>query len=178
MRPTDFRLAALFPVFFLFFSCAGDPGFTDYRQGMFYGSQSLRNGEYGPALDQFLRAGRGEPDKPMPLALAGHAAYMKGELAESGRCLAAAEKLDPNRSTEAMVIVRGYQALIAFREGRRADGMTALGDYVKYYRHSYPDSTYDEVRRMYESGDIDTGGLELLINHQMERFEKEIFTFF
>jgi hypothetical protein len=76
------------------------------------------------------------------------------------------------------VITKGYQALIAFREGRRDDGMTALGQYVKFYRNSYPDSSYDEVKRMYESGNINNSGLEYLINRQMTRYEKELFLLF
>jgi tetratricopeptide (TPR) repeat protein len=162
----------------LFFSCAGDPGFRDYREGLFYGSKALENGDYRSALDQFLKAGRGEPDKPLPFALAGQAAYQLGDLASASRYLAQAERVDPKEQTEAYVIIKGYQALIAFREDRVSDGMATLGEYLKFYRHSYPDSTYDEVKRMYESGNINRASLELLIDHQMTRYEKEIFLIF
>ena len=172
------RAAGMAALVLFLVSCAADPGFRDYRQGLFYGSSALENGEYGSALDQFLKAGKGEPDKPLPFALAGHAAYQLGDLVSASRYLAQAERLDPREQTESYVVIKGYQALIAFREGRKGDGMAALGEYVKFYRHSYPDSTYEEVQRMYESGNINSGSLEFLINHQMTRYEKELFLVF
>jgi tetratricopeptide (TPR) repeat protein len=163
---------------FLLFSCVTDPHFKDYRDGLFYGSEALERGEYRTALDQFVKAGRGEPDKPLPFALAGHAAYQLGDLSAAGGYLAEAQRLDPREQTESYVIVKGFQALIAFKQGRRSEGMAALGEYIKFYRNSYPDSSYDEVKRMYESGNINAPGLESLILHQMTRYEKEIFLVF
>ncbi len=172
------RWAGLTAIALFLFSCAGDPGFRDYRQGMFYGTKALENEEYQKAIDQFLKAGQGQPDKPMPFALAGQAAYQLGDLGSATRYLTQAEKLDPAEKTEAYVVTKGYQALIAFREDRTADGMAALGEYIKFYRHSYPDSTYEDVKRMYESGSINTRRLEYLINHEMTRYVKGLMLFF
>ncbi|HEY3278042.1 MAG TPA: hypothetical protein VGJ94_15600 [Syntrophorhabdaceae bacterium] len=162
----------------LLFSCASDPGFKAYRDGLFYGSKALEKEEYRTALDQFLKAAGGQPDQPISFALAGHAAYQLGDLAAARGYLAEAERLDPREQTQSYVIIKGFQSLIAFRQGRREEGMAALGEYVKFYRHSYPDSTYDEVKNMLQSGNINVPGLETLILHQMTRYEKEVFLFF
>lgn len=156
-------------------ACATDPGFTNYRQGMFHGTEALQNGNYQDALNQFLRASQGEPDKPMPLALAGQAAYQLGDYVNATRYLAQASGLDPNQSSLAYVIITGYQALIAFRENRKHDGMAALAYYIKLYGDSYPDQSLEDVKLMYQTGDVSVPGLELLINQQMNRYEKQLF---
>lgn len=158
-------------------SCATDPGFANYREGMFQGTDALANGDYQNALQQFLRASQGEPDKPMPLALAGQAAYQSGDYPAATRYLAQAASLDPNQSSLAYVIISGYQSLIAFREGRSQDGMSALAYYIKLYRDSYPDQSLERVELMHQSGDINVAGLELLINQQMNRYEKYLFAY-
>ena len=161
----------------LVYSCATDPGFANYREGMFHGTAALANGAYQNALQQFLMASQGEPDKPMPLALAGQAAYQMGDYTGASRYLAQASSLDPNQSSLAYVIIAGYQSLIAFREGRRQDGMSSLAYYIKLYRDSYPDQSLERVELMYQSGDINVAGLEILINQQMARYEKYLFAY-
>ena len=158
----------------LVYSCKSDPGFTNYRQGMFYGLEDLQNGQYHKAFQQFSRASEGEPDKRLPPALAGQAAYQAGDYAAASQYLARAQALDPNQSSVAYVIVAGYQALLAFRENRRQEGMTSLAYYMKLYEDSYPDESLENVKLMYQSGDISLPGLELLINQEMNRYAKEI----
>jgi len=170
-------IAGAIVIISLLCSCATDPGFADYRQGMFHGTDALANGDYRSALQQFLKASQGEPDKPMPLALAGQAAYQSGDYGGATRYLAQAASLDPNQSSLAYVIITGYQSLIAFREGRRQEGMSALAYYIKLYKNSYPDQSLERVELMYQSGDINIAGLELLINQQMNRYEKYLFAY-
>jgi len=158
----------------LAYSCAGDPGFTNYRQGMFHGTEALHNGQYQDAFQQFARASEGEPDEPLPPAMAGQAAYQAGDYAAASRYLARAQALDPNQSSVAYVIVAGYQALLAFRENRRQDGMASLAYYMKLYEDSYPDQSLENVKLMYQSGDISVPSLELLINQEMNRYAKEL----
>jgi tetratricopeptide (TPR) repeat protein len=182
---------------FLVYSCKSDPGFTNYRQGVFYGLEALRNGQYQQAFQQFARASQGEPDERLPPALAGQAAYQAGDYAAASQYLARAQALDPNQSSVAYVIVAGYQALLAFRENRRHEGMASLSYYIKLYgdyysdeslgdvrltyqsgdtsvEDSYPDESLRDVKRMYQSGDISVPGLELLINQEMNRYAEEI----
>jgi len=164
----------------LLVSCAGGgpggSGFSTYRDGLFKGEDHLLNGEYQPAIDEFLRANGGDPTQPMPLALAGQAAYNMGDLAQASRYLsqALAVKSDSN----AYVIVKGYQALIAFKENRRREGLEALGEYVRAYRVSYPENTYFDVERMYKTEDIVLPELERMLTDQIARYEKELFEFF
>jgi tetratricopeptide (TPR) repeat protein len=167
----------------LLLSCAGvgpgGSGFTIYRDGLFKGEQHLLNGEYQAAVDEFLRANGGDPTEPMPMALAGQAAYNMGDLAKASQYLA--QSLAIRSDSNAYLIVKGYQALIAFKEKRQQDGTAALGDYLRAYRVSYPEYTYSDVERMYtlavETGDINIAGLEPLITDQVARYEKELFEF-
>ena len=52
--------------------------------------------------------------------------------------------------------------------------MAALGEYVRVYRFNYPDHTYYDVERMYQSKNIVLSTLEGLINNEMARYESEL----
>jgi tetratricopeptide (TPR) repeat protein len=160
-------------------SCAST-SYTMYRQGLFDGGQFLRNGDIQSALPQFLKANQGDPTQPLPLALAGQVTYQMGDVAKASQYLTQASALNPmvQGYGYSYVIIKGYQALIAFREKQHQEGMAALGEYVRVYNDTYPDSTYGELTNMYHSGNISISALELLINHQMSRYEDELFEFF
>ena len=157
----------------LLFSCAGNTGYTSYREGLFQGHQYLRNGDHQAALEQFLRASQGDPTEALPLALAGQVTYQMGNYAEANQYLAQAEGLKKGWDY-AYVIVKVYQSLIAFREDRREEGMAALADYVRVMgsRLYHPEQSYYEVKRMYQSGNITLPKLEGLINYQIRRYER------
>jgi len=165
--PSVLLLAFLLP------SCAGNTGFTSYREGIFEGLQCLRMQDHQAALEQFLRANQGDPTEALPLALAGQVTYQMGRYADASHYLAQAERAKRDRE-RAYVIVKAYQSLIAFREDRREQGMAALADYVGIMgnRLFHPDQTYYEVKRMYQSGDITLPRLEDLINYQISRYER------
>ena len=154
-------------------ACASNTGWQAYRDGMFQGYTNLQNGEYQPAIQQFQLASQGDPTKAIPLALAGQAAYQMGNYAQASQYLAQAEGLVKGPDA-AYLIVKGYQALIAFRANRQDEGMAALGEYVRVYRFNYPDRTYYDVERMYQSKNIVVGTLEDLINKEMARYESEL----
>ncbi len=166
------------------FSCAGGgpggTGFTVYRDGMFKGEQNLQNGNYQAALDEFLRASGGDPTQPMPLALAGQSAYQMGDLTQASQYLA--QSLAVKSDSNAYVIVKAYQALIAFKQNRKQEGIAALGDYLRAYRFSYPNYTFSDVERLYNlavaTGDINVAELEPYISDEVTRYEKELFEFF
>jgi tetratricopeptide (TPR) repeat protein len=165
----------------LLLSCAsvgpGGAAFTAYRESMLNGAQHLLNKEYQPALDDFLRANSSDPTMPMPLALAGQASYNLGDLQKASRYLSQA--LAVKSDSYAYLIVKGYQALIAFRQDKHKEGVTALGDYVAAYRVSSPDATYKDVERLYKLGvavgDVPVKELEPLITHQITRYEIQLF---
>ena len=142
---------------FLLASCASNTAWRTYRDGLFQGYTSLQNGEYQVAIQQLLKAHQGDPTKAIPLALAGQAAYQMGNYTQASQYLAQAEGLikgpDP-----AYLIVKGYQALIAFRANQQQEGMAALGEYVRVYRFSYPDQSYGKVFRL----GISRGSLQVL----------------
>ncbi len=157
-------------------SCSS-PGYHMYRQNLFKGGQSLRDGDLQAALPAFLAAHQDDPSEPLPLALAGQVAYRTGDYAGAHRYLSQASGLNPTVKGygRSYVIIKGYEALLAFRENRRTEGMTALGEYIRVYGNTYPDSSYRELTNMYNSGTISIPALEGLINHQMERYEGELF---
>jgi len=159
----------------LLFSCAGNTGYTSYREGLFQGHQYLRNGDHQAALEEFLRASQGDPTEALPLGLAGQMAYQMGNYAEASQYLAQAEGLKKGWDYwYAYVIVKAYQSLIAFKEDRREEGMVALAEYVRVMgsRLSHPEQSYYEVKRMYQSGNITLPRLEGLINYQVSRYER------
>lgn len=158
---------------FLLTSCASNTGWTTYRDGLFHGYTSLQNGEYQLAIQQLLQANQGDPTKAIPLALAGQAAYQMGNYTQATQYLAQAEGLIKGPDA-AYLVVKGYQALIAFRANKQEEGMAALGEYVRVYRFNYPDHTYYDVERMYQSKNIVLPTLENFINNEMARYESEL----
>ena len=158
----------------------GGSGFGIYRDGLFKGAQYLQNGQNQLAIGEFLRANGGDPTQPMPMALAGQATYNMGDYAKASEYLA--QSLVIKSDSNAYLIVKAYQALIALKGKRNQEGIAALGDYLRAYRVSYPEYTYSDVERMYtlavETGDINVAELEPVITDQVTRYEKELFEFF
>jgi len=177
-------VASTILIAFLLVSCGGvgpgGSGFGIYRDGLFKGEQYLQNGQNQLAVGEFLRANGGDPTQPMPMALAGQAAYNMGDLTKASQYLA--QSLAIRSDSNAYLIVKAYQALIALKQGRQQEGIAALGDYLRAYRVSYPEYTYSDVERMYtlavETGDINVAELEPVITDQVTRYEKELFEFF
>ena len=156
----------------LILSCASDTGFVTYREGLFQGYKSLRYSDYQLALQQFLRANQGDPTRAWPLALAGQAAYQMGNYDQATQYLAQAEARVKGQD-DGYLVVKAYQSLIAFRDGRQQEGIEALTEYVRVLGswYSYPDNTYFEVKRICQSGRIVLPTLEGLVNHQMSWYE-------
>ena len=168
---------------FLIASCASvgpNSNFGVYRDGVFKGVQYLQNGQNQLAIGEFMRANGGDPTQPMPMALAGQAAYNMGDYAKASDYLA--QSLAIKSDSNAYVIVKAYQSLIALKQNRTQEGITALGDYLRAYRFSYPEYTFSDVQRMYtlatETGDISVAELEPVITDQVKRYETELFEFF
>ncbi len=167
-------ITAMILLMTLTLSCATNTGFVNYREGLFEGYRFLQYSNYQLALQQFLRANQGDPTRAWPLALAGQTAYQMGNYAQAAQYLGKAEALVKGQNY-AYLVVKAYQSLIAFREGRQQDGMAALREYVRILgsRYSYPDITYLEVKRISESGNITLPTLESLINDQVSRYESD-----
>jgi len=175
--------AGLILIVFLLASCASvgtNSDFGVYRDGVFKGVQYLQNGQNQLAIGEFLRANGGDPTQPMPMALAGQATYNMGDYAKASEYLA--QSLAIKSDSNAYLIVKAYQSLIALKQGRTQEGITAVGDYLRAYRFSYPECTYSDVQRMYtlavETGDINVAELEPVIADQVTRYESELLEFF
>jgi tetratricopeptide (TPR) repeat protein len=154
-------------------SCAGNTAWVQYREGLQKGYTNLQYSEYQPAIQQLLSASQGDPTQAIPLALAGQAAYQMGNYSQASQYLAQAESLVKGPDA-AYIIIKGYQALIAFRENRQQDGMAALGEYLRVYYFNNPDSTYYDLERMYKSGNIVFPTAEGWINNQLSRYEGQL----
>ena len=159
----------------LILSCASGgpagPGYSNYRDGMFQGYQLLTEGQYQPAIQEFLRANQGDPTKAWPMALAGQTSYQMGNYAQASQYLAQAAGLVKG-DDYAYPVIKGYQCLLAFRANKQQEGMAVLAEYVRVYRYC-PDQSYHEVKRMHDSGKIELPALENLINADMRRYESE-----
>jgi tetratricopeptide (TPR) repeat protein len=151
-------------------SCASVSNYSAYRTNLSDGYTSLLNGQYQAAIQQLVAAGQTDTTKAIPLALAGQAAYQMGNYTQARQYLSQAESRI-NGPDPAYVIIKGYEALIAFRENKREEGMEALHEYVRVSRFSYPDKSYYPVERMYRSGDIVLPTLERHINDGLSRYE-------
>ncbi len=165
---------------FVLTSCAsvGPTGdFTTYRDGLNKGTQYLQNGQYQLAVGEFLRANDADPSEPMPMALAGQATYYLNDYPQASEYLA--KSLAIKSDSNAYLIVKAYQALIAFKGRRQQEGTAALGDYLRVYRVSFPEYTYSDVQRMYtlvsETGDINVAELEPVITDQVRVYENGLF---
>ena len=177
-------IASILLIAFMLISCASVvPDGADhsaYRESMQSGARHLLSREYQPALDDFLQANSSDPTRAMPLALAGQACYHLGDLPNASRYLSQATAV--KNDTYAYLVIKGYQALIAFRLDRHKEGIAALGDYVKAYRVSYPDETYRDVERLHKlavaTGDVPVKELEPVITHQIARYEIQLFKSF
>ena len=155
-------------------SCASTGSHVTYRTNLSDGYTSLVNRQYQTAIQQLVVASQSDPTKAIPLALAGQAAYQMGNYGQASQYLSQAEKL-VNGPDAAYVIIKGYQSLIAFRENKREEGMTALGEYVRVYRQSkFADKSYVAVERMHQSGNIVIPQLEREINDGLSFYEMKL----
>lgn len=175
--------AGLILIAFVLASCASvgtNSDFGVYRDGVFKGVQYLQNGQNQLAVGEFLRANGGDPTQPMPMALAGQATYNMGDYATASQYLS--QSLTIQSDSNAYLIVKAYQSLVALKQGRTQEGIKALGDYLRAYRVSYPEYTFSDVERMYtlavETGDINVAQLEPVITDQITQYESELFEFF
>ncbi len=82
-----------------------------------------------------------------------------------------AEKSPPDRLT--YLRIYGYKALILLNTDS-ALGMKALDDYIRRYESDFPLESIKDLRTMRESGRIDKKRLEVLIDEQVQWYEKEM----
>ena len=143
----------------LVYSCKSDPGFTNYRQGMFYGFEALQNGQLSECVST-IRAG--EPGRAgrsgCPPHWQGRRPTRQAIMRRQPNTWPGPRALDPNQSSVAYLIVAGYQALLAFRESRRQEGMTSLAYYIKLYKDSYPDRSLEDVKTHVSVGGYQPAG--------------------
>ncbi len=151
-----------------------------YRESMQSGARHVLDKQYRPAIDDFLRANSSDPTRAMPLALTGQCYYHLGDIASASKYLSQATAV--KNDTYAYLIIKGYQALIGFRQDRHREATAALGDYVSAYRASSPDNTYMDVERLHKlavaTGDVAVKELEPLVVHQITRYEIQLFRSF
>ncbi|MBP1731418.1 MAG: hypothetical protein H6Q55_1847 [Deltaproteobacteria bacterium] len=161
-------------VLFMVASCASTGNFAVYRSNLQDGYTDLVGRQYQAAIQKLVVAGQMDTTKAMPLALAGQAAYQMGNYAQATQYLAQAETRVKGPDA-AYVIIKGYQSLIAFRENKREEGMTALGEYVRVYGQSkLADKSLIPVQAMYKSGNIVVPQLEREINEGMAFYEMKL----
>ncbi len=141
-----------------------------YSVDLFEGKKLLARKDYQGARAYFEQANRAMPDSVSATYLA-VVAYKTGDLETAQRWIGEALKEKPDQ----LCVFRtyGYRALIYLKRDRKT-GMIALKDYIDRYGTSFPLESIDEVKRMWEGGNIDEARLEKLIEEQIEWYEKEM----
>jgi tetratricopeptide (TPR) repeat protein len=163
------RLYGIMLMALLLFSCS--TANMAYRQDMFDGTNSLRQGEYEQARTYFVKAAEEQRDA-RSLAFIATANYKLNDLTTAESYLTEAEKLDQYGFS--LLRISGYKALVLLKENRNTEGMEALKEYVGYYSHVYPMPSIEEVERMLKRGKVDMPALEKLIDEQVTTYEKDI----
>lgn len=149
--------------------------FSAYRDNMFNGINMLQRGRYAEARADFVKASQAQPDA-YSYAFAATAAYKMNDVKGAEEYLQQAERLD-GRSFAALRMA-GYRALVLLGEGRRKEGLDALGTYLDLYRNVYPLRTIRDVQDMWRSGTVNLPLLELLIDEQVRTYEEEIWQYY
>jgi tetratricopeptide (TPR) repeat protein len=141
-----------------------------YSQGMFYGTEALKRGDYTGAKRNFEEAYQKDktPDALMYLAIID---YKTNNLDSAERLIREAETMGSGNYHYLRVL--GYKALILLKR-YRDQGIEALDRYVAFYALCDPLMSINDVREMVRSGNIDMPRLESLIEEQASWFENDV----
>ncbi len=140
-----------------------------YQDSMAKGKQLLETGSYGPARDEFLKAGAVGRDSAS-LAFAAEASYKAGDLAGAERLIREAAVIDRNAAS--FLRVQGYTALVLLAEGK-PEGMEALHDYITMYGRCFPLNSIHQVDEMWRTRTVNIRVLQALIDEQVNTYEEE-----
>ena len=164
-----YKLTGMVTALLLMAACASQyPAYRrDIREGLGY----LRHEEYVQAKASFLKAIEIEKNA-QALALAATADYRMNNLAEAEKYISEADKLE--HKDFSFLRITGFKALIFLKQGKKPEGMAALKEYIDEYGHQYPLQSIEQVKRMWESDQIDMPKLEYLINIQVSTYEADI----
>jgi tetratricopeptide (TPR) repeat protein len=152
---------------FLLFSCTT---YAEYSRKLLAGKDLFNAGRYEEAQRPLQEAARAYKDAAALTYLAA-TAYKRGQFESARALIEQAEKSPPDRLS--YLRMYGYKALI-FLGVDDTLGMLALDDYVKRYECDYPLASINAVKAMRQSGAIDRGSLEALIDEQVQWYEKEM----
>ena len=157
----------LIAVSFLLFSCTT---YAEYSRKLLAGKDLFNAGRYEEAQRSFQEAAKAYNDAAAFTYLAA-TAYKRGQLESARALIEQAEKSPPDRLS--YLRMYGYKALILLGVDNTL-GMKALDDYVRRYECDYPLVSINDVKAMRQSGAIDRGRLEALIDEQVQWYEKEM----
>jgi tetratricopeptide (TPR) repeat protein len=139
---------------------------------MFRGRQLMSDGDYKPALEDFMKAATAMPAEPYPYAFAATASYKRGDIDAASRYIQEAAGRDVQG--DARVRILGYKALIFLKQGREREGLQALGDYIRAYEREYGPPNVREVRNVWQSGRVDIPALQQLLDEEIRVYESDI----
>jgi|WetSurMetagenome_2_1015567.scaffolds.fasta_scaffold525889_1 tetratricopeptide (TPR) repeat protein len=154
---------------FLLASCAST--YSAYKGYIHQGQNQLGEGNYTEARQSFLKAVEIEKDAES-YALAATASYKMNDLPAADRYIKNAEQVKAKGF--AGLRTAGYKALILLKEGRKAEGLDALKEYINYYRNTDPLLTIKQVQAMAAKGEVNLEKLEQYIDEQVNGYEEEV----
>ena len=156
---------------FLTVGCSSTKSYTVYERDIVTGKQLLRQGDYTEARSDFLKAAEREK-QPEALALAATASYKLDDLPAVTQYIAEAERA--GKPGFSYFRIAGYKALALLHEGKKEEGLKALGEYIQAYKRTFDSDTVPDVEFMWKKGNVDLPKLEKLIDRQLIEYENAV----
>ena len=152
--------------------CAAMQQYGTYQSDIFRGRQLMSDGDYKPALEDFIKAAGAMPAEPYSYALAAAASYKMDDIDAASRYIEEAARRDAQG--DARIRILGYKALILLKQGKEREGLQALGDYVRAYEKEYGPQNVGEVRNMWLNRRVDLPALQRLLDEEIWVYESDI----
>jgi tetratricopeptide (TPR) repeat protein len=152
--------------------CASVKQYDTYRKDMWNGKKLLGEGEYKPALEDFLSAAKAMPNEPESYAFAATASFKMNDVDAASGYIREAVKL--NKPNDAYIRILGYKALILLKQAKQKDGMEALSDYIQAYQKEYAPQNVREVRTMWRTKNVDLSALQQLLDEEIWVYESDM----
>ena len=145
--------------------------YSIYSRNYFEGKQLYQYKEYAQARQAFLSAYQAEKNVTA-LAWAATTSYRLNDLASAETYIREAEPRA--KKSVSYFRVTGYKALVLLKQGKKAEGMQTLQEYVSAYSRTYPSANLSWIELMSKKGDVDMPRLETMLEEDIYAYEEAI----
>jgi hypothetical protein len=147
--------------------------FSTYSRYMFEGRRYWEVKEYGPARKSFVSAYEAQKEVTA-LSWAATTSYWLNDLASAERYIQEAEMMPTLKTSVSWFRVKGYKALILFKQGKKAEGFDVLKEYVYAYGYTYPSTNLPLIDLMVRKGEADLPRLQAMLEEDVYAYEEEM----